>query len=102
MRNSELDCIFHLSNGPGSALADLSGELEVRILSIEQKRIALLIHNHLYWHLGIIERDVCTELDKEVTTLDTPTQLITHMDVPHEMVRNRAQAYYRERGLLND
>jgi hypothetical protein len=63
MRNSELDCIFHLSNGRVLALADLSGEVEVRILSIEQKRIPPLRHNRPYWHLSIIKREVCTELD---------------------------------------
>jgi TRAP-type uncharacterized transport system substrate-binding protein len=68
MHNSELDCIFYLSNGRGSALADLSGEVEVRIVSMEQKRIASLIHNHPYWHLGIIKRDVWTELDNLLCT----------------------------------
>lgn len=87
MRNSEIDLIFYLSNGPGSALAELFEEVEIRILGIDSRYLNSILKNHPYWKQSTIKQNIWSELDHDIHTLGTPTPLITHQDVPDKLIR---------------
>ena len=87
MRSSEIDLIFYLSNGPGSALAELSEEVSVNILSIDPVSIHPILDAHPYWQLSSIKQRIWPRLTEDVLTLRTSTLLITHKDVPHQLIK---------------
>ena len=87
MRSSEIDLIFYLSNGPGSALAELSEEVSVNILSIDPVSIHPILDAHPYWQLSSIKQRIWPRLTEDVLTLRTLTLLITHKDVPHQLIK---------------
>jgi TRAP transporter TAXI family solute receptor len=87
MRSSEIDLIFYLSSGPGSALAELSEDVSIKLLSIDPVRINPVLETHPYWQLSSIKQSVWPRLTKDVLTLRTSTLLITHKDVPHQLIK---------------
>jgi len=87
MRNSEIDLIFYLSNGPGSALAELFAEVDIRILGIDSSALNSILKNHPYWKQSTIKQNIWSELDGNIQTLGTPTLLITHEDVPKNLIK---------------
>jgi len=87
MRSSEIDLIFYLSNGPGSALAELSEEASVNILGIDPVSIQPVLDAHPYWQLSSIKQRIWPGLTEDVLTLRTSTLLITHRDVPDQLIK---------------
>ncbi|UCF98902.1 MAG: TAXI family TRAP transporter solute-binding subunit [Spirochaetaceae bacterium] len=87
MRSAEIDLIFYLSNGPGSALADLSEEGSIKILSIDPDLVIPVLEIHPYWQLSTINKNVWAPLTEDVITLRTSTLLITHKAVPHQLIK---------------
>ncbi len=87
MRSAEIDLIFYLSNGPGSALTELSEEVSIKILSIDPGPIHPVLDAHPYWQLSSIKQRIWPRLTEDVLTLRTSTLLITHKDVPHQLIK---------------
>ena len=87
MRSAEIDLIFYLSNGPGSALAELSEEGSIKILSVDPDLVPAVLEIHPYWQLSTIKKDVWDRLTEDVLTLRTSTLLITHKAVPHQLIK---------------
>lgn len=86
IRNGEIDVIFYLSGGPGTALAELCDEVGLRLLPIDQDHAEKIINTHPYWHSSIIKSDSCPGLKVDVPTLGVSCLLITHRDVPDDMI----------------
>lgn len=101
MRNSEIDLIFYLSNGPGSALAELFEEVEIRILGIDSRYLNPILKNHPYWKQSTIKQNIWSELDHDIHTLGTPTLLITHQDVPDKLIRKITAAIMEHAAEIN-
>jgi TRAP transporter TAXI family solute receptor len=87
VRSSEIDLIFYLSNGPGSALAEFSEEASVKILSIDPIPVGPVLETHPYWQLSSIKKGVWPRLTEDVLTLRTSTLLITHKEVPRQLIK---------------
>lgn len=101
MRTSEIDLIFYLSNGPGSALADLSENEKIRILSIDPERAGSILKTHPYWKLSVIKKSSWSELKEDVHTLETSTLLITHKDVPAKIIKEITSAIMQHADEIN-
>jgi len=87
--SGELDAIFYLSGGYGTAISDLGHQVSIQHLSIPSDKINNLISTHTYWFSTEIVRDKYPYLKNDETkimTLGVSSILITHKDVPERLV----------------
>jgi TRAP transporter TAXI family solute receptor len=87
MLHSEIDAIFYLSGGPGSALNELSENIPLRFLSIDETHTNSILKTHPYWKKSIIKKDSWPDLKEDVPTLSISSLLITHKDVPNQIIK---------------
>lgn len=90
--SGEIDVLFYLSDGPGSALAELSSEVGVRLLAIESIHLEKILATHTYWHPSVIESDSWPSQNENIRTIRVPTLLITHNQVPNETIETITEA----------
>jgi TRAP transporter TAXI family solute receptor len=87
MLGGEIDVIFYLSSGPGSALIELAEDMEINILSLDREHLTPLLESHPYWRESNIARETWSCLSKDILTLGIGSILITHRDAPHTMIK---------------
>ncbi len=87
MKNKKIDVLFFLSHGPGSALSDLSVEREVKLLAVDLAYQNKILKSHPYWKASTISCSTWPYLDYDVPTLGISTLLITHRNVPEEIIK---------------
>jgi TRAP transporter TAXI family solute receptor len=101
MKSSEIDLIFYLSNGPGSALEELSEKVSIKILSIDPSPVKPVLKTHPYWQLSSIKQSIWPRLTNNVLTLRTSTLLITHKDVPHQLINKITEVIIEHAGEIS-
>ncbi|MBU8912848.1 MAG: TAXI family TRAP transporter solute-binding subunit [Spirochaetales bacterium] len=92
IKSGQIDVLFYLSDGPGSALSDLSAGMEVTLLPIDPGHRDKILTSHPYWNESTIGSSVLPCVEEEVPTIRIPTLLITHSDVPREIIERITEA----------
>ncbi|MBA7694244.1 hypothetical protein ES703_102851 [subsurface metagenome] len=101
IRNSEIDVIFYLSGGPGSALEQLSQDFDLRLLMVDNLHAERILKTHPYWKKSLINKDSWPGLDRDIPTLGISCLLITHRDVPIKMIYSITSAIMENADEIN-
>lgn len=88
MRDGTADAIVTIIGYPNASFADLATTHRVRFLSVSPEKQAAISAVHPYYIPGVIPAGSYRGQTEDVATLDGPVALVTHKDVPEDVVYN--------------
>jgi hypothetical protein len=86
LKSGEIDAIFYLARGPGSALVDLSRTMRIRLLPVDGPTADAVVRSHPYWYACLLPAEQLENVAEEVPSLGISCLLVTHQDVPESVV----------------
>lgn len=88
LRDGTVDAIITTIGVPNASFSDLATTHNVRFLSVSPDKQQAVSSRHPYYIPGVIPGGSYRGQDEDVPTLDGPVALVTHKDVPEELVYN--------------
>lgn len=86
LRTGEVDALFFLSSTPQTAIAELAANIPLTALPVSEAAGRAIASGHEHWFLSEIPAGALPGQDGSVATLAVPSLLITHADVPADVV----------------
>lgn len=101
LRMGQVDALFYLASTPQTAIAELAADVPLEAQPVPAGIGASIVAAHEYWSLSRIPPASLPGQERGVPTLAVPSLLITHADVPADVV-NRITRVIMEHGREAD
>lgn len=88
MKAGDVDAAFMVSGAPTNAIANLTEQYDVHLVSIEGKEAENLIEEHPYYNKYVVLAGTYEGLDRDVTTISVQATMIVSADLSEEDVYN--------------
>ncbi|MBW7850662.1 MAG: TAXI family TRAP transporter solute-binding subunit [Rhodospirillales bacterium] len=92
LKDGNIDASAVFAGIPTSSMLDLATTTKINFLPVEESKFAFIKKNYPYYSKAVIPAKTYPGLDEPMTTLAAPSILITHSDVPDEVVYQLAKA----------
>lgn len=102
VKSGAIDCGFVFAGAPASSLLDLTTTSGVRILGMEEAKATEILKKYPYFSKGIIKANTYKGQTTDLWELTAPAILITHADVPDEVVYNITKTILEHTKELGD
>lgn len=94
MKNGNIDAVVISSGLPNAGVLELATSKEIVIVEIDEKKVLEMQKDYPTFFSTIVSKDVYDGMEKDVNTVGVNNVLITHKDVPDDIVYAMTRALF--------
>jgi TRAP transporter TAXI family solute receptor len=94
LRNGNVDAVVVLAGAPTAALIDLAAQRDMRLIPIEQNKVAELLNEYPFYQVHEIPAGTYKGQDKPVQVINDPATLFTKADADADLVYNITKSIF--------
>lgn len=102
MKNGNIDAVVISSGLPNAGILELATSKDIIIVEIDEEKILSMQEDYPSFFPAIVPQDTYDDLENDVPTLGVSNVLITHKDVPDDVVYAMTKGFFENLSQLQD